>query len=101
MVLKQKKEISILSVHGVSNPAIVEEVKTRLNNINVSQAIINQLATDALEGDGLLFPRTMSIDRPDACAMALAAGRVVILVEGSPLALLAPSIFYHFFSKSR
>ncbi|RQW22506.1 hypothetical protein EH196_01460 [Bacillus sp. C1-1] len=92
-----KKEISILSVHGVSNPAIVEEVKARLNNINVSQAIINQLATDALEGDGLLFPRTMSIDRPDACAMALAAGRVVILVEGSPLALLAPSIFYHFF----
>lgn len=92
-----KKEISVLSVHNVSDPQLVEEVKKRLSDIKVSQAIINQLATDALEGKGMLFPRTMSIDRPDACAMALAAGRVIILVEGSPLALLAPSVFYHFF----
>lgn len=92
-----KKEMAVLSVRGTADAGLVEEVVGRLKGVNANQFIINQLTTDSLEGKGFLFPRTMSIDRPDACAMALSQGRIIVLVEGSPLAIIAPSILYNFF----
>ncbi|GAF15680.1 spore germination protein GerAA, germination response to L-alanine and related amino acids [Bacillus sp. JCM 19046] len=92
-----KKEMAVISVHGTADTKLVNEVIHRLKSVKANQFIINQLTKDSLEGKGFLFPRTMSIDRPDACAMALSQGRIIILVEGSPLAVIAPSILYHFF----
>lgn len=91
------KNMAVISVEGKTKPGLVSEVITRLKSINVDDFIVSQIANDALEGKGFLFPRTMTIDRPDACAMALAKGRVVLFVEGSPLAIIAPSVFFHFF----
>lgn len=91
------KKMAIVSLHGKTNPDLVKEVRERLKQVHVAEFIISQIATDALEGKGFLFPRTMANDRPDACALALAKGKIVLLVEGSPLAILAPSLFFHFF----
>lgn len=94
------KNMAVVSVEGKTDPDLVSEVITRLQSIDVDDFIVSQIATDALEGKGFLFPRTMTIDRPDACAMALAKGRIVLLVEGSPLALLL-QVFFFISSKTK
>lgn len=43
-----------------------------------------------------LFPITILTERPDRIAYNLAAGKVVILLNGSPHALIAPVVFYDF-----
>lgn len=42
-----------------------------------------------------LIPQCVSTERPDRAASFLAEGQVVVLTDGSPLALGAPSTFWH------
>lgn len=43
-----------------------------------------------------LFPDTLLTERPDRIVYNLAAGKVVLLVDGSPQATVAPAIFFDF-----
>ncbi len=42
-----------------------------------------------------LIPQCVSTERPDRAASFLAEGQIVVLTDGSPLALGAPSTFWH------
>ena len=46
------------------------------------------------------YPQLQSTERPDKTVSALLEGRVVILVDGTPFALLAPSVMISFFHTS-
>ncbi|MHC8515607.1 spore germination protein [Sporosarcina sp. ITBMC105] len=43
-----------------------------------------------------LFPDTLLTERPDRIVYNLAAGKVVLLVDGSPQATVAPAVFFDF-----
>ncbi|MEZ7173261.1 spore germination protein [Sporosarcina sp. OR05] len=43
-----------------------------------------------------LFPDTLLTERPDRIAYNLATGKVVLLVDGSPQATMAPAVFFDF-----
>ena len=43
------------------------------------------------------FPQIINTERPDVAAANLLEGRVVILVDGTPFALVAPITFYSLF----
>lgn len=45
-----------------------------------------------------LFPVMLSTERPDRIALNLAQGKIVILMQGTPYALLAPVVFHDFMS---
>ena len=68
---------------------------------------IGRLATVRVEGAGHLarlldgdswspFPRSQATERPDRAVAALAEGKAVILLEGSPTALIAPAGLFSF-----
>lgn len=82
---------AVLYLEGLTNPAIVEEVKRRITGIS----------TDFIIGDGILeqfiedspwsiIPSILSTERPDRTASHLLEGKVAILAEGTPFALIAP-----------
>ncbi|WP_233201358.1 spore germination protein [Sporosarcina sp. P13] len=43
-----------------------------------------------------LFPTTLLTERPDRVLHNMAAGKVIIIVDGSPHALIAPTVFFDF-----
>lgn len=45
-----------------------------------------------------LFPVMLNTERPDRIAMNLAQGKVILLMQGTPSALIAPVVFYDFMS---
>ncbi|CAM3765657.1 spore germination protein [Cohnella lubricantis] len=45
-----------------------------------------------------LFPVIMLSDRPDRTVLNLAQGKAVILLEGTPFAMIFPAVFYDFMS---
>ncbi len=82
---------AILYIKGLTNPAIVHEVKRRIGN----------LKTDFIAGSGMLeqfieenswslVPTILSTERPDRTASHLVEGKVVIIAEGTPFALVVP-----------
>ena len=84
---------------NITNESLINEVKYRLNNLDldaiVSSGQLEQLIEDS---PNTLFPQILSTERPDKVANYLLEGRVAIIVNGSPYALIAPSILIDFLS---
>lgn len=88
---KNNVNLALCYLGGVCSDALLFEVKKRLAGVR----------TDALLSAGTLgqriedrpwspVPQTLLTERPDRAAQAILAGKAVILVEGSPQALILP-----------
>lgn len=82
---------AIVYIDGLINPAIVAEVKRRINGIK----------TDFISGAGMLeqfiednpfsfIPTLLSTERPDRTASHIIEGKIAIIAEGTPTAIIAP-----------
>lgn len=86
---------------SVAHPDVVRTVKERLSNI-VMDGILdaNYIAEQISDSKSPLF-RTVGItERPDAVAAGLLEGRIVLLLDGTPVALEMPHIFLETFQVS-
>ncbi len=89
---KSRTRLSIMFMDGIADPATVEELARRLDELDVDAL----LATGTLEEYIVDSPRSpmpqlLHTERPDRFAMQLMAGRVGILVDGLPLGLILPA----------
>ena len=94
-----KTDISICYMKNITNDDLVNEVRYRINNLKID-SLLNSDTLDRLIQDNTsaLFPELLATERPDRASTSLLEGRVVILVNGSPYALIAPAVFIDFLS---
>lgn len=82
---------SICYINGIVNPAIVKEVKRRINSIDIdalqSSGELEQLIEDSPVS---IVPTILSTERPDKASKALLEGKAAIIVDGTPFALVVP-----------
>lgn len=94
-----KTKIAVCYMKNIANSDLVAEVKYRINNLNVDNIISSgQLEQLIQDNSSLLFPQLIASERPDKAANHLLEGRVLIIVNGSPYALIAPGVFIDFLS---
>ncbi|WP_223881755.1 spore germination protein [Niallia endozanthoxylica] len=88
-------------MNSIANEKIVEEVRKRLNSINVS-AIFESGNIEELIVDKTftVFPLAFNTERPDTVAGQLMEGKICIIIDGTPFALLVPAVFTDFFISS-
>jgi len=86
----------LLYIKGITNPKIIDEVKRRINSLDIdfisSDGILDQLIEDH---PFALFPQILSTERPDRVASFLMDGKVAIICDGSPYAGIVPISFFH------
>lgn len=92
-----KTKVTILSVKGIVKQELVQKVYDQLKRISIDGIIDSSYLKSNLEGDHTLFPTVMMSERPDRASMALLEGKVVILTDLSPYALILPSFFLDYF----
>lgn len=92
-----KTKVTILSVKGIVKQELVQKVYDQLKRISIDGIIDSSYLKSYLEGDHTLFPTVMMSERPDRASMALLEGKVVILTDLSPYALILPSFFLDYF----
>ena len=82
----------LLYIEGVTNEKLVAEAKRRLGAID-KEYIISIETVQMLVEDRrfMLTPQTFATERPDRAARALTEGRCVLILNGSPRALIMPS----------
>lgn len=82
---------------NIANDDLVAEAKYRLNNINIDYLISSGQLEQLFEDNSKYsLPQVIATERPDKTATHLLEGRVVILVNGSPYALIVPAVFIDF-----
>ena len=89
--------VSICYMKNITNDNLVAEVKFRLNNLNVdsltSSGELENLIKDNIPN---LYPEIIETERPDKTSNLILAGRIAILVDGSPFALIVPGLLLDF-----
>lgn len=94
-----KTKCGVCYMKNITNSDLIAEVKYRLNNLSVDSILstgqLEQLIEDA---DKIGVPQVLSTERPDKCTKYLMQGRVIVLVNGNPYALIMPATLIDFMS---
>ena len=90
-----KTGCAICYIKNITNDDLIAEVKYRINNLNIDYIISSgQLEELIKEHSKNSLPETLLTERPDTSATALLEGKVVIIVNGTPMALIVPCSFF-------
>ncbi|MFZ7121598.1 MAG: spore germination protein [Eubacteriaceae bacterium] len=94
---RTKTDVAIAYINDIANDKIVQEVRNRLNNINIDGILESGYIEELIQDETYTpFPTVNNTERPDAAAAALLEGRIVILIDGTPFVLVVPALFVHF-----
>lgn len=82
----------LMYINDIANDSLVDEVRRRIESINVDYIISVEEAGMLLEDDKFsITNQVLETERPDRTARFLADGRVALLLNGSPNALIFPT----------
>ncbi|MDQ6419442.1 spore germination protein [Paenibacillus sp. LHD-117] len=89
---RSKTRIGLLYFRDILNPSILKEMKERLGRIDVDAIVsISQLEEYLSDSKLKLLPIMDFTGRPDYVVSSLLSGRIVIIVDGLPMVLIAPA----------
>ena len=89
---KSKTRGVMLYISDIANPDLVNEVRRRLNGINMDYVIsIEEISMMMEEETFSLTTHFLETERPDRVARALTEGRVALILNGSPHVLIMPT----------
>lgn len=83
--------IGIVYIDGIVNSHLVDEVKKRLDNIEIDGVIEAGFVEEyIIDNKYTAFPLVGATERPDRFCTAILEGRVGIIIDGLPTAYIAP-----------
>lgn len=89
-------QVVITYIVGIASEAVVEEVRNRVTRIQIDGILDSGYIEEFIEDNPFSpFPLVHSTERPDVVAAELLEGKVGILVDTSPFALIAPMTFWN------
>lgn len=89
-----KTDVTICYMKDRVNPEILQKIKEKMDTINVDALPMNQqsLANELYRRKWFNpFPKFKFTERPDTTAQSILEGKVVILVDNSPSAMILPT----------
>jgi len=93
-----KSTVCFCYIKGVANETVISEVEQRLSAIDIDAILDAGYLEQFIEDNHFTpFPQVQATERPDKTVANLVEGRVAILVDGSPFALLVPVVFNQFY----
>jgi spore germination protein KA len=88
---RSNKLCAIMYISGLANPALVNEVKRRIGSISTDLVLGDGMLEQCIEDNPMsLIPTMLNTERPDRTAANILEGKVAIIVDGEPAALIVP-----------
>ncbi|ATW23399.1 spore germination protein [Candidatus Formimonas warabiya] len=92
-----KTAIAVLYIEGIANDKVVEEARRRIQRIKTDSILESGYLEQFIEDSPWsFFPQVDVTERPDKISGNLLEGRVAILVDNTPFALIVPVLFLQF-----
>jgi spore germination protein KA len=87
--------VAIAYIEGIADSTLIEEMTNRLQRIELDGILGSASIEELIEDNPYSpFPQLLSTERPDVASAYLLEGHVVVLVDGTPSALIAPVTFF-------
>lgn len=98
---RTKTKVSITYLKDIVKEEKVKQIKQELQKMDVDGLIDSGPIRDFLsKKNKSVFPKIISTERPDLCTQALLNGKIVIIVENTPFALIIPGLLIDIFQVS-
>lgn len=89
-----QRDLVVAYIKDIVNPELLEEVQTRISKIDIDFLAESGYIEQLIEDNYLSpFQQAQSTERPDRVITALLEGRIAILLDGTPFALIVPVTF--------
>ncbi|WP_081971945.1 spore germination protein [Paenibacillus borealis] len=95
---RTQSRVALCYIESIADSGLVAEALRRISMIDTDGILDAGYIEQFIEDQPLSpFPQVQSTERPDKTVAALLEGRVALLVDGSPFALIVPALFNQFF----
>lgn len=95
------KEARLIYLKSIANETDVNTMRQRLQELDVDEVEDANVLMQYIEDSSFtIFPQFYSTELPDRASYAINKGRVGVVVENSPMAILAPTTFFSFFEST-
>ncbi|WP_255259635.1 spore germination protein [Lentibacillus sp. CBA3610] len=93
-----KTEVAVVSIDGIADEENVNTAVQRIKDVEIDQVVDSSFVQQTIaDNQNSPFPQLLDTERPDRVSSVLAEGKIVIVVDGSPHALLGPTTLIEFF----
>lgn len=94
-------KVNIVYLGNLAHESVVDQFRTRLHSIEIDSVLDSSYIEEWIQDKALsLFPTLLKTERPDVLASHLLEGRVGMIVDGTPDALIGPVTLFQFFISS-
>lgn len=95
---KTLTKVSLLYCSDIAKKELVDEVRNRLNKIDIDGVIDIEVLIQYMENNDekSALPTIIKTERPDRVSQALLDGKVVLIADNSPYALIMPAFLSDF-----
>lgn len=98
---RTKTRVAVIYSSDIANPDVVSQVKKKIKNIDVDGIEESgELQAFLANSKYQLFPNTGLVERSDLACQSVLEGKILIMVDGSPITLIAPKVFFEFLQSS-
>lgn len=95
---RTKTKVAVCYMRDIADPKLVEELDRRLASIDIDGVLDSGYLEQFIEDNKWSpFPQVQYTERPDKIVANLLEGRIAVLADGSPLALIVPTVFGQFY----
>lgn len=90
--------IALAYIEDLADETLIEEINQRLERIDIDGILESGYIEELIQDNSYTpFPQVLISERPDTAVSSLLEGRVVIIVDGTPFVLIAPTTFFSLF----
>jgi spore germination protein len=90
--VRSKTDCAIMYIDDIVNKDVLQNLMERIDEINIDAVLDSGYIEQLIEDDCWSpFPQAQSTERPDVVSAALYEGRIAILVDNSPFAIIVPT----------
>nr|MDD6335670.1 spore germination protein [bacterium] len=94
---QSRQKCGVLYIQGIADDGLVQRVMAHLKRIDVDNVPTINALIPYFSHDTAPFPGARPAERPDTVAACLSEGRIAIILDQSPFALIVPTIFADMF----
>ena len=95
---RSRTNVALMYLDDVVRKPVLSEIEKRIGNIDIDAITDCGQLEQLIEDDWISpFPQMQMTERPDKAASAIFEGRIAVIVDNSPHAIIIPSTFNTFF----
>lgn len=96
---RSKTKVGVLYINDICKKELIDSINDEFKKIDIDGVFDSNTITEFFiaKHNSTLFPTVISTERPDLVSNYLLQGRIVIIVENSPFAIVFPTVIADFF----